>query len=41
MLQAVRDRHENICILLSDTDIIIMALYYFRTFEATGIKVST
>ncbi|CAH1109282.1 unnamed protein product [Psylliodes chrysocephalus] len=26
------------CILSSDTDIIIMALYYFRTIEVIGIK---
>ncbi|CAH1099596.1 unnamed protein product [Psylliodes chrysocephalus] len=38
ILQAVRDRDENTCILSSETDIIIMALYHFRTFEAPEIK---
>lgn len=37
---AVQEGQRNIYILSSDTDVLVMALYHFKTYEAEGIQVN-
>lgn len=40
IMHASNKGHEKIYILSSDTDIVIMALYFLQTFKASGLKVT-